>query len=89
MAYERNGEWGGYKITEAKTGWVVEFWSREQGAPDGLKVLVPYGAYGYQKGQDLNAMHNDYTQAGEVIAEYAKNAKDNDAKVLNHGQKVL
>ena len=87
MAYEKNGEWGGYKITEAKTGWVVTTWSRIQGCNDGFKALVPYGVWDYQKGQDLSAMHNEIMEVGSALADYAV-AGENKTKILEHGEIV-
>lgn len=87
MTYERNGEWGGYKITEAKTGWVLTTWSRRQADLNGQKVLIPYGVWDYQQGQDLSVKHNEFCDVGEAIFEYAM-AGENTARLLKRGQKV-
>ena len=65
--YKRNGEWSGYSIHEAATGFVVDFWSRVQGQRDSLRFLVPYTAQ-FPKGLDLAAMWNDSTTNGEALA---------------------
>lgn len=87
MAYEKNGEWNGYTIKESATGWTIDKWSREQGGMNGKKVLVPFGVFGYQKGQDLKAQHNDIFEVGEIIYDYA-NGNPELVKVLRKGEKV-
>ena len=87
MAYERNGEWGGFEITEAKTGWAITSWSRRQGDMDGKKVLVPFGTWGFTKGQDLSADHNGWMDVGEAMKGMAGDNPEA-VKVLRKGHKV-
>lgn len=82
--YERKGEWSGYTLSEAKTGWVYTQWSRTVDAFDGLKSILPYGFGGYNQGQDLRAAHNDFMDVGDFLAQAAKDS----GKILNHGYKV-
>ena len=65
--YERNHEHAGYTIHEARTGWVIEHWSRYQGTSTGDRWLVPYGTLGFQRGEDLDANWNDLYTPGEAL----------------------
>lgn len=69
VAYERRGEWGGYTITKAPTGFVVSCWSARQGELTDAKYLLPYGklAGGYGRDADLNALHNEGMTVGDYL----------------------
>lgn len=84
--FEKNGENSGYCVHESAKGWIVEGWSRYQGSRTGWKKLVPYGVWGYQKGQDLTAIHNKTygVNVGEAIQDYAR-IDNADVKVIRHG----
>ena len=85
--FEKNGEWSGYAIEESEKGWIIETWSRIQGGIDGRKILVPYGAFGYQQGQDLEEDYNEIMTVGEAL--FAGATEDQiECKVLKKGQKV-
>ncbi len=83
--YERKGEWGGYTITKAPTGFVVERWSARQGELTGDKYLAPYDVAGtYSRDVDLSSMHNEGVTVGDYI--YEMTMTDPDAKVLRKGR---
>jgi hypothetical protein len=65
--FEFKWDFSGYAIREAKTGWILEGWSKVQGTTTDYKYLIPYGTAGYQKGQDLKASFNDYLSIGEYL----------------------
>lgn len=89
IAYERSGEWSGYKIRKAPTGFVLEFWSRVQGTLTDDKYLLPYGkaAGGYGQDADLDARHNDLVTVGQFLAEYQLRENPH-AKILRKGHIV-
>jgi hypothetical protein len=66
-AYKHDGEWTSFTIHESRTGWVVNYSTGISGCITGWRTLVPYGFRGYQRGQDLQAMHNESTGVWEVI----------------------
>lgn len=68
--YERNGEWAGYTIRTAKTGWIVETWSREQGAMSGVRTLLPYSPM-FPADMDLGGLWNDCTSNADAIVRVA------------------
>ncbi len=81
--FERKGEWAGYSVHEAPTGFVVDFWSRVQGENDGGRYLVPFSER-FPKGLDLTAMWNESTTNGEAIAQIGLET----ARTLRRGQIV-
>lgn len=85
--YERNGEWSGYEIIEANTGWVITTWSREQGGINGRKILIPFGTWGFQKGQNLSEDYNGWMDIGEAMKSMAGDNPEA-VKVLRKGRKV-
>ncbi len=90
MRYENNGEWSGWSVHSARTGWVLEQWSRFQGDLSGRKILIPYGK-GWERGADL---HRTYTtkDGGEfTLAEYIFYSVSDQhitAKVIRRGEVV-
>jgi len=84
--YEKKGEWNGYTVHGAATGYVVDFWSREQGARDGMRVLVPFGQE-FPKGMDLADAWNETTCGGDAIAR-AAGVRAAGAKMLRRGNIV-
>lgn len=85
--FEKTSEYGGYTVRESKKGWIVEGWSRYQGNLTDWRKLVPFGVWGYQKGQDLAAQHNSFMTVGEAIHDYAYNDNKN-VRILNKGYLV-
>jgi len=85
--YEKNGDFGGIKITESEKGWIVENWTRWQGQTTDRKVLVPYGIGGIQKGENLEEDYNDYVSKADYIVEYMS-SEGSQIKVLRKGHKV-
>jgi hypothetical protein len=83
--YTKDGQWSGYTIHEAPTGWVYEQWSRTVDARDDERVLVPYGTGGYRQGQDLDTAHNEHTTIGEYIAYMAAKGQ---GTILRHGHTI-
>jgi len=83
--YFVDGDFGGYTVREAKTGYSVTFWSRIQGHADGRKILVPYTLQ-RPRGMDLAAKWNEHTTNGQAVAEYAHDSED--VLVLAHGSEV-
>lgn len=88
MAYEKNGDWGRYEITEAKTGWVIKSWSRRQGDINGRKILIPYGSFGFQKGLNLSEDYNGWMTNGEALRGMSNDSPDM-VKVLRKGEQVF
>lgn len=90
--YEQRGEWAGFTVHEAGTGWVIEFWSAQQGQLTGQKLLLPYGFQDLQKGQDLavNALNLSpipNVAVGYHLALVAQQGAGG-ARMLRHGRKV-
>ena len=83
--YEKSSEYGGYTVRESKKGWIVEGWSRYQGNITDWKRLVPFGVWDYQRGQDLEARHNEYMAVGHAIQDYARNDGNDNVMVLKKG----
>lgn len=81
--FERKGEWSGYTVSTAATGYVVDYWSRVQGETDGLRLLVPYSET-FPQAMDLDGMWNDATRNGEAVATLGQH----NAKTLRKGHKV-
>jgi len=67
QTYTRNQSFGGYTVRAAKTGWIVDTWSRVQGTSTGSKWIVPYCA-SFPADLDLAAEWNDHTSYGQAIA---------------------
>ena len=65
QGYTVRGEWGGYTIRRARTGWVVEQWSAVQGSETGGRYLVAYGLAERQCYDDLAASYG-----GETVGAY-------------------
>ena len=67
--YTVRGEWGGFTVRRARTGWVVEQWSAVQGSETGGRYLVAYGLAErkchVKRGDDLAASYG-----GETVGAY-------------------
>jgi len=66
-SYTRDGEWGGYTIRAAATGWIITTWSRRTGEWTDSKYLLPYGTLGMSHSTDLAAPWNAIYTNGETL----------------------
>jgi len=66
MRYYIDGEWGGYSVSPARTGWVVRRWSRESRTRTGRVVLVRY-CEDFPRSLDLAGAWNRWMTAGERV----------------------
>lgn len=88
IVYEREGEWSSVSLREGETGWIYTQRSRIQGSRDNLRIKIPYGYDGYQKGHNLDAMHNDHVTVGDALCHAAEEAPDSGCKILQSGTLV-
>ena len=66
-SWTQDGERGGYTVRPSKRGWIVERWSRVQGAITDSRHLVAYSEH-WPEGADLGGRWNDMLKLGDVIA---------------------
>lgn len=74
--YESRGEWSGFSVHEARTGWVIKLWSLVQGSRSGDVWLFPYSDR-FPRGLDLGSAWNETMSMADAITMYAdrKHAK--------------
>jgi hypothetical protein len=82
-----SGEWGGWSVREAGTGWVVEIESRITGTISGSRILVPYRLSDVARGEPLDAARNEYgTTHAQAVVHQART--DERCRVLRRGHEV-
>ncbi len=88
-AFEKSNEWGGYRISQGDSGFVLDYHTHmtDTGDPDGMRLLVPYGAWGFDRDTDLDAKYDEIESRGEKLAELA--VEDAEVCVDNCTVKVL
>lgn len=64
--FEREGEWGGYRVTEMPKGWLIEVWSKVGRNRIERKTLLPFNKE-FPKGQDLHMPYNETLSFGDAI----------------------
>jgi hypothetical protein len=69
--FEKSDEWGGYTIEAGVTGFIVEYHTHMEGERDGVRILVPYGTWGFHSGTALDAPHDEVATNGEALADLA------------------
>jgi hypothetical protein len=69
--FEKSDEWGGYTIYPGTTGFILEYHTHMEGERDGIKILVPYGTWGFHSEIDLDAPHDEIACHGETLADLA------------------
>jgi hypothetical protein len=85
IIYSRQGDWSSVTLYEGATGWIYTQRSQIAGSRDNRRVNIPYGYDGYQRGQDMDAMHNDHITVGDALCHAAADAPDNGCKLLQTG----
>jgi hypothetical protein len=86
--YEDVGDWSSVDLTEGQTGWIYWSHTRITGGRTNVRILIPYGTGGYQRGQDMEAMHNDHVTVGDYLCHVAEEAPESGCKILQSGTLV-
>lgn len=93
VVYTFTGKTTGYSIKKASTGFVFECWAnekaRKQGHVDGLRLLVPYGTWGFEHDTDFTSEYNGVSSNGGKLATYALSFYDEAIKGVGTYVKVL
>ena len=84
--FDKSNEWGGYSIEPGATGFVLDYHSHNADEPNDLKILIPYGAWGFYRETDLEEVY-DETPKGEKLANLAM--EDAEGRFENRTVKVL
>jgi hypothetical protein len=89
-AFERSNEWGGYTIEPASTGFILHYHGYREDDVDSMKILVPYGTWGFSRTSDLDAPYDDIATNGEMLAvmaldEAKVSSEERKVEVLNQG----
>ena len=69
--FEKSNEWGGYSIEPGASGFVLKYHTHITDEPDGMKILIPYGAWGFHRDTDLEAEYDELETRGEKLADLA------------------
>jgi hypothetical protein len=85
--FEKSNEWGGYRIAREASGFVLDYHTHMTDEPDGMRILIPYGAWGFYRETDLDADYDDTESRGEKLADLA--LEDAEVCVENCTVKVL
>lgn len=82
-SYTHDGEWAGYKVRKTQRGYNVKFWSRIQGARDGLEIHLPAGFDGHYS----MALAEDWNECMNR-AQYVRDCARWGGRILRHGHIV-
>lgn len=74
--FEKSNEWGRYTIEPGEWGFVLDYHTHHMDELDGLRILIPYGAWGFDRDTDLEAAYDDSDSKGEVLADLAMDDAD-------------
>jgi len=68
IVWSRAWDWNDVQIRESAKGWIVEISARVTGAYSGGRTLIPYGAFGIERGVDLDAPWNESMSLGDRLS---------------------